>query len=238
MVSGRLADTPRSYGVGVSVVDRDRGASGVVVVVAGGTVAVTVVAGGTVAVTACPGTVVGTVDPTGAVDVAVVGTTGGGTIAAGGVVSTTAVGVVPATTPSSLVSSTKANASSAPASRMIAPMATVGSCQFGVGARRVRAGAPHSRHQSCSGPIVAEQRGQRSEPGGGSRLGPAGGCVLTGYARSSDARGGSIVSVGCGVVGETGRGCAGTAGGAGGGCAGGAGGGGGGGGGPTAAGVA
>jgi hypothetical protein len=39
----------------------------------------------------------------------------------------------------------------------------------------VRAGAPHSRHQSCSGPTVAEQRGQRSEPGGGSWPGPSGG---------------------------------------------------------------
>lgn len=125
--------------------DPERGAIGVVLVVA--VVAVVEVAGaGAVAV--CPGTAVGTVASAGAVDVAVVCTTGGGTTAAGGAVSTTAVGVVPATTPSSLVSSTKANASSAPASRTIAPIATVGSCQFGVGARRVRAGAPHSRHQS------------------------------------------------------------------------------------------
>lgn len=200
---------------GATVVDCVRGASGVagVVVVVGGVVVVPVVAGGTVAVGDWPGTVVGTVAPAGAVDVAVGATTGGATTAAGGVVSTTAVGVVPATTPSSLVSSTKANASSAPASRMIAPMATVGSCQFGVGARRVRAGAPHSRHQSWSGPTVAEQRGQRSEPGGGSRSGPAGGCVLTSYALSSDARGGSIVSVGCDVAGAGGRGSAGAAGG-------------------------
>ena len=124
----------------------------------------------------CPGTVLaGCAGPAGAVVVAVVGmvavveTTGGGTTApAGGVVSMTAVGVVPAVAPSSAVSSTNANASSAPASRTIAPIATVGSCQFGVGARRVRAGAPHSRHQSWSGPTVAEQRGQRSEPGAGS----------------------------------------------------------------------
>ena len=121
-----------------------------------------------VLVDVCPGTVVGTVAPAGAVEVAVVATTGGGTTAAGGADSRTAVGVVPAVAPSSPVSSTNANASSAPASRMIAPIATVGSCQFGVGARRVRAGAPHSRHQSWSGPTVAEQRGQRSEPGGGS----------------------------------------------------------------------
>lgn len=222
-----------------TVVDGDRGANGVVAVVA---VVEVVAAGGTVAVTDCPGTVVGTVAVDGAVEVAVVGTTGGGTTAGGGTVSTTAVGVVPATTPSSLVSSTKANASSAPASRMIAPIATVGSCQFGVGASRVRAGAPHSRHQSWSGPTVAEQRGQRSEPGGGSRSGPAGGCALTGYARSSDACGGRNVSVGCDVVGEEGR-CfagagAGAAGGGGGGGSPGAAGGGGGAGGATAAGAA
>ena len=130
-----------------AVVEPDRGASGVVLVVAVvAVVAVVEVGAGAVAV--CPGTAVGTVAPAGAVDVAVGWTTGGGTTAGGGTVCTTAVGVVPATTPSSLVSSTKANASSAPASRMIAPIATVGSCQFGVGARRVRAGAPHSRHQS------------------------------------------------------------------------------------------
>ncbi len=107
------------------------------------------------AVDVCPGTVAaGCAGPAGAVVVAVVGmvavveTAGGGTTAAGGLVSTTAVGVVPAVAPSSPVSSTNAKASSAPASRTIAPIATVGSCQFGVGARRVRAGAPHSRHQS------------------------------------------------------------------------------------------
>ena len=94
---------------------------------------------------------------------------GGGVMIAGGAVSTTAVGVVAGVgTSSSSVSLTKANASSAPAIAMIAPIATVGSCQFGVGARRVRAGAPHSRHQSCSGPTGAEQRGQRIEPGSGS----------------------------------------------------------------------
>ncbi len=49
---------------------------------------------------------------------------------------------------SSLVSFTNANASSAPAIATIVPIATVGSRQFGVWARRVRAGAPHSRHQS------------------------------------------------------------------------------------------
>jgi hypothetical protein len=144
---------------------------GVVVVVVR-VVAVLVRAGVVVDVVAVwPGTVeAGAAGPAGAVVVAVVVVvvaTGGAT-AAGGAVSTTAVGVVPAAAPSSPVSLTNANASSAPASRTIAPIATVGSCQFGVGARRVRAGAPHSRHQSCSGPIVAEQRGQRSEPGGGS----------------------------------------------------------------------
>ena len=105
-----------------------------------------------------------------AVDVAVgvVAVTAGGVVAAGAAVSTTAEGGVPADAPpSSLVSLTNANASSAPAMATIAPIATVGSCQFGVGARRVRAGAPHSRHQSCSGPTGAEQRGQRIAPGSG-----------------------------------------------------------------------
>lgn len=154
---------------------------GVVVVLPGvvldGVVAVEV---GLVAV--CPGTVeAGAAGPAGAVvvAVAVVAVAAGGATAAGGAVSTTAVGVVPAAAPSSPVSFTNANASSAPATRTIAPIATVGSCQFGVGARRVRAGAPHSRHQSCSGPSVAEQRGQRSEPGGGSWPGASGGCALT-----------------------------------------------------------
>jgi len=152
----------------VEVVDVVRSLRG-----AGGGLVLVVTAGSVVDV--CPGTVVaGCAGPAGAVVVAVVGvvavvaTAGGGTTAAGGLVSTTAVGVVPAVAPSSPVSSTNANASRAPASRTIAPIATVGSCQFGVGARRVRAGAPHSRHQSWSGPTVAEQRGQRSEPGAGS----------------------------------------------------------------------
>lgn len=120
----------------------------------------------------CPGTAVdGAAGCAGAVVLAVgvVGVTaGGGVMTAGGAVWTTAVGVVPAGTSSSLVSLTNANASRAPAIATIAPIATVGSCQFGVGASRVRAGAPHSRHQSCSGAIGDEQRGQRIEPGSGS----------------------------------------------------------------------
>ena len=148
-------------------------------VVRAGVVPVVTVRAGVVraGVVACPGTVVaGAAGSAGAVVVAVTTgvvpvvavTAGGATTAGGGAVSTTAVGVVPATVPSSPVSFTNANASSAPAISTIAPIATVGSCQFGTGARRVRAGAPHSRHQSCSGPSVAEQRGQRIEPGGGS----------------------------------------------------------------------
>jgi hypothetical protein len=76
------------------------------------------------------------------------GTTTGGTTAGGatGAADVIAAGVV--VTLSSLVSRTNANAKSAPATSMTAPIATVGSCQFGVGARRVRAGAPHSTHQS------------------------------------------------------------------------------------------
>jgi hypothetical protein len=138
-----------------------------VVPVVGGWVAVVdvcvcVAAGGVV----CPGTVDGTGAPVGAVVVAtgavVVAAAAGGTAAVDCVVATTADGVVPTgVVPLSFVSFTNANASSAPAIATIAPIATVGSRQFGVGASRVRAGAPHSRHQSWSGPIGAEQRGQR-----------------------------------------------------------------------------
>ena len=114
----------------------------------------------------CPGTVDGTAGPAGAVVVAVatVDVAAGGTVAVGVAVSTTADGGVPTAAlplPLSLVSFTNANASSAPAIATIAPSATVGSCQFGVGASLVRAGAPHSRHQSWSGPTGDEQRGQR-----------------------------------------------------------------------------
>ena len=58
----------------------------------------------------------------------VVGTTGGTT----GTAVVTAVGVVEAGSLPSSVSFTNAKASIAPATRMIAPIATVGSCQFGV----------------------------------------------------------------------------------------------------------
>ena len=44
-------------------------------------------------------------------------------------------------------------------------------CQFGVWARRVRAGAPHSRHQSCSGLSDAPQRGQDIGVGSGCAAG-------------------------------------------------------------------
>jgi hypothetical protein len=131
----------------------------------------------------CPGTVDGTAGPTGAVVVAVatVDVAGGGTVVVGVAVSTIADGVVPtAATPLSFVSFTNANASSAPAIATIAPIATVGSCQFGVGASLVRAGAPHSRHQSWSGPIGDEQRGQRIVARSGTWGWPgSGGWVLT-----------------------------------------------------------
>jgi len=103
----------------------------------------------------CPGTVVGgRAEVPGAVAVGagtvVVGAgtvgvvwTGGG--AAGGCVTMTGA-VLDGVVSSSPVSLTNANASSAPAIRTIALIAAVGSCQLGVGARRVRAGAPHSRH--------------------------------------------------------------------------------------------
>jgi hypothetical protein len=135
--------------VGVVVVDPNGGTvfCPPVVVLGAGVVAVDGGATGVV----CPGTVEGTIGAEGAVVVAL-GTgavTGGGTTA-GGAVSTTAGAAVVAAgvAPLSFVSFTNAKASSAPASSTIAPMATVGSCQLGVWARRVRAGAPHSRHQS------------------------------------------------------------------------------------------
>ena len=62
---------------------------------------------------------------------------------------------------SSSVSWTNATASAAPATATITARIAAGMCQFGVGARRVRAGAPHSRHQSWSGPIGAAARAGR-----------------------------------------------------------------------------
>jgi hypothetical protein len=131
----------------------------------------------------------------------------GRTVIAGGTVCAAVAGIdVADSAPLSSVSLTKAKASIAPATAMIAPIATVGSCQFGVGASRVRAGAPHSRHQSCSGPRAAEQRGQRIVPSGGNPLGGVGGLGSPGWAltivprRSSrdhtDSSGGSSRSVG------------------------------------------
>ena len=86
-----------------------------------------------------PGVVVAVVgvEVVGVVGVGVVGTlvvAGGGTTGSGatgaGVVATGTVAAGAGL--SSCVSLTKANASIAPAMRMIAPIATVGSCQFGV----------------------------------------------------------------------------------------------------------
>ncbi len=110
---------------------------------------VTVVAG-VVTVAVGAGTVVVGV-ASGVVGVVAGGTATGGPVGTDGTIGATvviAVGVVEAGALPSSVSLTNANASIAPATRMIAPIATVGSCQFGVCARRVRAGAPHSRHQS------------------------------------------------------------------------------------------
>ena len=71
------------------------------------------------------------------------------------------------TLPSSLVRLVKAKASASPASSTTtATSARSARASSGVGARRVRAGAPHSRHQSCSGATLAPQRGQRSGTGG------------------------------------------------------------------------
>ena len=117
------------------------------VVAAGGTVVVGVasVVVGVLSVVVGAGVVVGVV-----VGAGVVGVTAGpvGPVGAIGAAVVIAAGVVEADVLPSSVSLTNANASIAPATRMIAPIATVGSCQFGVCARRVRAGAPHSRHQS------------------------------------------------------------------------------------------
>ena len=121
------------------------GAAGVVAV---GVVGVVLAAGGTVVV-GVVSVVVGVLSVV--VGAGVVGVTAAGPVGPVGAIGATvvtAVGVVEAGALPSSVSFTNANASIAPATRMIAPIATVGSCQFGVCARRVRAGAPHSRHQS------------------------------------------------------------------------------------------
>jgi hypothetical protein len=55
----------------------------------------------------------------------------------------------------SSVSATNATARPAPASTATIASVMIGRRQFGVGARRVRAAAPHSRHQSWSGAIAA-----------------------------------------------------------------------------------
>jgi len=86
--------------------------------------------------------------------------------------------VVPVIVESSLVSETNAMIRAMIAASASAPISATGSRQFGSGARRVRAGAPQTRHQSCSGPIVALQRGQGIVRGAGGWAGGAG--VLTG----------------------------------------------------------
>jgi hypothetical protein len=90
-----------------------------------------------------------------AVGVAVV--VGGAAVVAGGVVggaaavgsvATAGAEVVAGALVLSLVSATNATASPAPARIATTAITTIGMRQFGVGARRVRAAAPHSRHQS------------------------------------------------------------------------------------------
>jgi hypothetical protein len=191
------------------------GVDGVLVVCAGAVLVVGVVSGLVVValVAVWPGVAVaGAVVWVGRVLVAVgkVPVAVGGTVVAGASGCAVVAGtVVAGSALGSSVSLTKANASIAPATAMIAPIATVGNCQFGVGASRVRAGAPHSRHQSCSGPRSAEQRGQRIVPGGGKRVGGLGGLesprwALTIVPRRSSrdhagSSGGSKRSVGCDV---------------------------------------
>ena len=74
----------------------------------------------------------------------------GGVVVAGGVTPSAGAGaeVVATAGGASFVSSTNATASAAPASATMIASSAAGMCQLGVGARRVRAGAPHSRHQS------------------------------------------------------------------------------------------
>ncbi|MEA2231493.1 MAG: hypothetical protein QOD83_1309 [Solirubrobacteraceae bacterium] len=170
-----------------------------------------------VAVAVWPGTgAAGAVVPVGTVLVVVgrVVVAAGGAVVAGAIRCAAGAGAEAAgAAPLSPVSLTKANASIAAAIATIAPIATVGSCQFGVGASRVRAGAPHSRHQSWSGSRFAEQRGQRIDPGGGNSLGGVGsrGWALTPVPRRSSgdhaaSSGGRSRSVGGDVLGDSERG--------------------------------
>ena len=129
-----------------------------VVVVAGAVVAIVGVVGATAAVVVGKtGAVVG-VMPTPGTTGAVVGS--GCVVAAGRVVPT------PDTVGSSLVSDTKARISAITAATDREATSATGSRQFGSGASRVRAGAPQLRHQSCSGPSVAPQRGHGIVRGG------------------------------------------------------------------------
>lgn len=79
----------------------------------------------------------------------VVGGVVGGAAAVGSVATTGAVAVdVAGLLLLSWVSATNATASPMPASNATSASVATGSLQFGVGASRVRAAAPHSRHQS------------------------------------------------------------------------------------------
>jgi hypothetical protein len=119
-------------------------------------------------------------DADGTVVVVVVGAAVvGGVVGGGAAVGSDATGgalVVAGALVLSFVSATNATAKPAPARIATTAMTITGSRQFGVWARRVRAGAPHSRHQSWSGPTGALQRGQRIVPfgsgttAGGSRV--------------------------------------------------------------------
>jgi hypothetical protein len=99
---------------------------------------------------------------------------GAGAVAAGGGV-VEPVAPVPPGEPSSPVSPTNARTSTTTAATATIATIAAGARQFGVGANRVRAGAPHSRHQSWSGAMAAPQRGHRAASG----CGTAGGCSLT-----------------------------------------------------------
>jgi hypothetical protein len=133
---------------------------GVVLVVGPGAVAVGCVAVGVVAAGVVVVPVGVAVVPAGGV-VATELVTAGGAWTGGGTPSAGAgAEVVAVAGGASRVSWTKATASAAPASTTTIASSAAGMRQFGDGARRVRAGAPHSTHQSWSGCSGAPQRGQ------------------------------------------------------------------------------
>jgi hypothetical protein len=130
------------------------------------------------------GAVVGRVGGAGAVTTGGVVATGGAA-GAGGAAVVAVAGRAPGC--GSFVRSTNATANAAKAKATETAAITTGTFQRGVGATRVRAARPHSRHQSASGGTAAPQRAQRMVPSGGvagAGAGASGAAGLTTWAES------------------------------------------------------